>query len=134
MHRFTGKISLKTKPGEFQDITSLIDKLVKESKIKAGICHIFLTSTTSAIFVNECEDSLFEDIKRDIKRFFPPTSNYHHPVNAYSHLASMFMGISATLPIVESELYLGTWQRVLFIEWDVKPRNREILVQILGEK
>jgi len=120
---------------EVVEITEKIEKEVEKSKIKNGICHIFLPHATAAILLEENESGLVKDIENKIKELFPPDAGYLHDRiddNAYSHLASGFIGQSRSFPVRNGEIVRGTWQEVLLIELD-GPRERRIFITIIGE-
>ena len=115
------------------DITDKIENIVENSGIKKGICQIFAPHATASIILQENEQGLKKDIIKTIKKLFYG-KNYEHDIiddNAASHLASGFLGQSKILPIENSKLIRGTWQRILFIELD-GPRNyREVIVNLI---
>ena len=120
---------------QVMDITHQIEKIVKESGVKKGICHIFLPHATASIILEEAEPGLMKDIERMIEEKFPRGAGYEHDRiddNANSHLASGFIGQSRTYPVENGEILRGTWQRPLLVELD-GPRTRRVVVTILGE-
>jgi secondary thiamine-phosphate synthase enzyme len=112
------------------DITDEVEKIVKESKIENGICVVFCPGSTGAIMLNEYDYSLMEDFKSSMKKLIPKAS-YNHPVNAHSHLRAMLIGPEKIIPIKNGKLQLGTWQQIIFIEFDTRARERKILVKIV---
>ncbi|MDI6807087.1 MAG: secondary thiamine-phosphate synthase enzyme YjbQ [Candidatus Aenigmarchaeota archaeon] len=117
------------------DITEKVEKIVKNSKVKNGICLVFLPHATAAIILEESESGLMSDIEEMIKRRFPKGAGYEHDRiddNADAHLASGFIGQSRIYPVKDYELVRGTWQRALLIELD-GPRYRRVFVNVLGE-
>lgn len=138
VHRDT--IRLETSPGpEAHDITPAIAKVVRRSAIQEGLACVFTPSSTSAIVTNEFEPGLMEeDIPQALERLFPEAMDYGHERrwhdgNGHSHVRATFLGPSLTVPVVGGALALGTWQQIVFLELDNKPRRREILVQIVGD-
>ena len=125
------KITLKTKPSEFYDITDEIQDIVEKSKIKNGICHIFCPGSTGAILLNENDPSLLVDIDKTLERIASSRFLYQHSDNAYSHIHASLIGSEKTIPIENGKLLLGTWQSILFRECDNKPRERKILISVL---
>ena len=117
----------------FVDITERVRKIVLDSQVKNGIAHVFAPHATGIIVLTEHDGNLLEDIKGILEKLTPKRAHYRHPSNAHSHLRSMLLPPDRTLPIVDGRLALGTWQSVLFVETDVYPRQRTIIVQILGE-
>ncbi|MEM7826848.1 MAG: secondary thiamine-phosphate synthase enzyme YjbQ [Candidatus Aenigmatarchaeota archaeon] len=125
-------LEIETKKGiHIEDITPKITAIVKKSEISEGMCNIFLQSTTSGLFVNEFDMMLFEDIKKFFKDIVDEKKIYHHPSNASSHLRAMLLKPEISIPVHEGELMLGTWQRILLIEFDVVPRKRNLIVTII---
>jgi secondary thiamine-phosphate synthase enzyme len=145
MH-FTREISLDSaEKTDFIDVTGQVRKAVLDSKVRTGIINIFTQHTTTAIRINENEKGLLRDTKRFLEDKCPPGGCYHHddieerpdvpsdePINAHSHLKSIIMGASETIPIFEGEPKLGQWQSVFFVDRD-GPRKRKMLLHIIGE-
>jgi len=129
------KLDVKTPEREILlDITGKIKNLVKESKILEGTCCIFVPHTTAGITINENADpSVKKDIIQHLKKLIPKNANFSHMEgNSDAHVKSTLTGPSLTLLIHESKLILGTWQGIMFAEYD-GPRNRKVYVQIQGE-
>ncbi len=135
-----------TEKTDFIDITEDIKGFVRESGIAEGILNIYTTHTTTAIRINENEQGLISDAKSWLEKNAPGLGNYSHddmdrrkdvpvdePVNGHSHLKSLIMGASETIPVIGSRLTLGTWQRVFFVDLD-GPRKRRMIMHILGRK
>jgi secondary thiamine-phosphate synthase enzyme len=127
-------LKLSTK-GEisFVDISHMVQNVVAKSGIKNGIAHVFAPHATGVIVLTEYEPSLVEDIRNMLEQLVPKRRGYAHPSNAHSHLRSMLFSPEKTLPVIDGQLTLGTWQSLVFIETDVYPRQRTIVVQVLGE-
>jgi secondary thiamine-phosphate synthase enzyme len=135
-----GTISLETRGGiEAVDVTSRVKAIVSAAGIRDGLACIFTPSSTSAIVTNEFEPGLMEeDIPKALERLFPEGIGYGHERrwhdgNGHSHVRATFLGPCLTLPIIAGEAVLGTWQQIVFVELDNKPRRREVIVQIVGE-
>ena len=106
-----------------------------ESKIANGIVNIYSKHSTSAIVVNEDETGLLEDFKNILTNIVPENNSYNHDNidnNADSHLRSLFLGPSETIPFCDKRLSLGTWQSIFFIELDGS-RKRTVEVTVIGE-
>jgi secondary thiamine-phosphate synthase enzyme len=118
---------------ELIDITDSVNSLIVKSKIGDGITLIFTKHTTTALVVNEYEPGLVSDIETLLDRLIPKLDYKHDRIddNADSHLRSILLQSSLALPVKNSRLDLGTWQRVLFIELD-GPRDRKVTVKTLG--
>jgi len=133
-------LHLSTRKGPHAiDITGEVTQAVAASKVRTGIACIFTPSSTSAILTNEFEPGLMmEDIPAALERLFPEGLDYRHERrwgdgNGHSHVRASFLGPSLTVPIVDGRMALGTWQQVVFLELDNKPRQREVLVQVVGD-
>jgi secondary thiamine-phosphate synthase enzyme len=129
---FSVKTSKRT---QIIDITEEVEEIVRKSKIKNGICLVFLPHATAAIIAEENESGLIADIEKFIKEKFPKGAGYLHDRiddNADAHLASGFIGQSRIFPVKNGELVRGSWQRPMLIELD-GPRNRDVFVTVLGE-
>ncbi|MCB9747191.1 MAG: YjbQ family protein [Candidatus Omnitrophica bacterium] len=119
------------------DITERIEKALKNGKFSNGIVNVSVIGSTGAITTCEFEPGLVQDIKEIFDRLIP-AGNYHHDQawgdgNGHSHLRSSLVGPSLTIPFANNKLILGTWQQVIFIDFDNRPRQREIVLQFLGE-
>jgi len=140
-------IEIKTK--EQSDIVNLTDEIksfVKESNIKNGLINIQSLHTTAAIFVQENEPLLLKDIKKYLERIVPQSINYSHDDfgqrtvnvcgdecrNGHSHCKAISLPTTVTLNLIDGEVQLGKWQKILFIELD-RARERKVQVQIIGE-
>lgn len=135
----TKRISFNTKhEGDIVDITPHVQKAVRKSKIENGIACVFVPGATGAITTIEYEPGLLEDLPAALDRLFPKDIIYQHQLrwhdgNGHSHVRASFLGPSLTVPFSDSELILGTWQQIVFLELDNSSRRREIIVQIVGE-
>ncbi len=140
MAAFRETVRIDTKPGvQAIDITGRVESIVAKSGVRDGLACVFTPSSTSAIVTNEFEPGLMEDdIPLALDRLFPERIEYGHERrwhdgNGHSHVRATFLGPSLTVPVVDGRAALGTWQQVVFLELDNKPRHREILVQVVGE-
>lgn len=121
------------------DITEIVNKNVKKSNIKNGLVNIFVPGSTGAITTIEYEPGLCEnDLPEALNRIAPKNARYIHHLrwgddNGHSHVRASIIGPSLTVPIKNGELVLGTWQQIIFIELDTRPRNRRIALTIIGE-
>ncbi len=120
---------------EFVDITNQIQRVVSESRIQNGLCHIFVPHTTAAITINENADpSVRHDIVKELNKIIPFQDNYHHMEgNSAAHIKSSLLGVSLHVIVENSRLLLGTWQGIYFCEFD-GPRNRTVWVKILADR
>lgn len=126
--------SLSTK-GEidFVDLTDKVQEVVSKSGVKNGVAHVFAPHATGIIILTENDFSLLNDIRAFLEEIVPKKRGYHHPSNAHSHLRSMLLPPDKTLPVIDSQVEFGTWQSLLFVETDVYPRKRNIIIQVIGE-
>lgn len=136
---YQDSIRVQTKVGpSFKDITEEVKNIVKKSGIRNGIVSIFLSSTTAGLFINENESGLKADLEILLQEMIPKERRWNHNAafgegNAHSHLRSIFVGNSVTLPVREGNLALGTWQSILLFELDIRERERNIIVTVIGE-
>ena len=117
---------------ELIDITHLIEKVVSESKIRSGLCTVYVPHTTAAVTINENADpSVKRDITAELNKVIPFDDNYSHlEGNAAAHIKSSIVGASETLLVERGSLVLGTWQGVCFCEFD-GPRSRKVIVKLI---
>ena len=128
----------RTSETDIVDITPQVEKIVETSKIKNGIVTIFNAGSTGGIITLEYEPGLVKDIPDFLERIIPKSLNYYHEQmwhdgNGHSHVRASIIGPSLTVPIREGHLVHGTWQQIAFIELDVKPRTRDLIVTLIGE-
>jgi len=135
----TFSISLNTSgDSEVHDITNAIADAVSKSGLKAGTVTVFCPSSTSALTTIEYESGAVSDLKRLFDEIIPQNREYAHNArwhdgNGHSHVRASLLGPSLTIPFVESQLTLGTWQQVIYVDFDNKPRRRELVLQMIGE-
>jgi len=135
----TFSISLNTSgDSEVHDITDAIADAVSKSGLKAGTVTVFCPSSTSALTTIEYESGAVSDLKRLFNEIVPQNREYAHNArwhdgNGHSHIRASLLGPSLTIPFVESQLTLGTWQQVIYVDFDNKPRRRELVLQMIGE-
>jgi len=133
--KVVNKIYKFTTRGEidFVDLSDEVQKEIADSEIRNGIVHVFSPHATGILVLTENDDALLEDIKVFLEELAPKHKQYQHPSNAHSHLRSMVLPPDKTLPIVNGGIEFGTWQSLLFVETDVYPRERTLIIQIMGE-
>jgi secondary thiamine-phosphate synthase enzyme len=120
------------------DITSQVAKNVEKSGINSGIVTLFIVGSTAGITTIEYEPNLLSDFKNMWDRVIPQNIPYEHNKtwgdgNGHSHVRASTLGASLTIPFVDKKLTLGTWQQIVFVDFDNRPRSRKIAIQILGE-
>ncbi len=123
---------------DITDITEQTSKAVKESKIENGIVTVFVTGSTAAITTIEYESGLQEDFPKMLSRIAPKDIKYAHDNtwhdgNGHSHVRASLIGPSLTIPFIEGHLMLGIWQQIVLLEMDTRPRERKVILQIIGE-
>jgi secondary thiamine-phosphate synthase enzyme len=132
---FNTKVHFATKgETDFIDLTDQIQSAVAKSGVKNGIVHVFAPHATGVIILTEKEDRLLQDIRRFLEVTIPRDRDYAHPSNAHSHLRSMLLPPDKTLPVVDGLVEFGTWQSLVFVETDVYPRRRTVIIQVMGEQ
>ena len=119
---------------EIKDITKEVARLVAQSGVENGLCHLYVPHTTAGILVNESDDpDVARDIGNTLDRLVPRNAGYkHYEGNADSHIKSSLVGVSETVPVEGGKLGLGRWQGIFFCEFD-GPRRREVKVRIVGD-
>jgi secondary thiamine-phosphate synthase enzyme len=135
----TETISFRTEGfGHLVDITAMTEERVRQSGMTQGIAVVFVPGSTGAVLTMEFEDGLVHDFGRLMERLAPQNAPYEHDRrwgdgNGFSHIRAALMGASAVVPVVGGRLALGTWQQLLFVDFDNRKRQRTVLVQLLGE-
>ncbi len=123
---------------EMHDLTADVARIVKESKVRCGVAHIFNVGSTAALGTIEFEPGLEGDLPAMLDRLIPPSRDYGHERawhdgNGHSHLQATLLGPSLTVPVQDGALVLGTWQQVFHLECDVRARQRSVVVTVSGE-
>ncbi len=124
--------------GDMHDLTAEVAEVVAASGITTGTTQVFAVGSTAAISVVEFEPGLVRDVPEQLDRLLPPSREYGHEQawhdgNGHSHLQATLMGPSLSVPVCEGQLVLGTWQQIFHLECDVRPRQRTVVVTVLGE-
>ncbi len=136
---FQESLTLKTRGhGDMHDLTGQVQELVPRSRIKSGFAQVFVIGSTAAVGTIEFEPGLERDFPEILDRLIPPSRNYGHELawhdgNGHSHLQATLLGPSLSVPVSASKLVLGTWQQIILLECDVRPRDRTIQVTVMGE-
>ena len=120
------------------DITERVANCVNASKLSSGIVTIFIPGATGGITTIEYEPGLIKDLKEAFERLISEKIEYAHNLrhkdyNGHSHIRASFLGPSLTVPFIEGALQLGVWQKIVFIDFDNRPRKRSLIIQIIGE-
>ena len=135
----TKKISERTSGFcDIIDITAKVRGEIEQEKIERGLVTLFVSGSTAALTTVEFEPGLVDDLKELVEKLIPSNRRYHHDDrwgddNGFSHLRASLFGPSLTIPIEHGRPQLGTWQQVVLLDFDNRPRTREILVQLIGE-
>jgi secondary thiamine-phosphate synthase enzyme len=120
------------------DITASVGQAVNESRIKEGIVNVSVIGSTASVSTVEYEPALIGDVKDQLEKLIPRTLATRHSAtwgddNGFSHIRATLMGPSTTLPVTEGRVVLGTWQQIVVIDHDNRPRKRRIRIQVVGE-
>jgi secondary thiamine-phosphate synthase enzyme len=123
---------------DIQDITDAVAQGVQKSGLQAGIVTIFCPSSTSALTTIEFEPGCLRDLRRLFDEIIDPKRNYAHDAawgdgNGHSHLRAALLKPSLTVPFVAGQMTLGTWQQIIYVDFDNRPRRRTLVVQVMGE-
>jgi secondary thiamine-phosphate synthase enzyme len=135
----TASLTLSTRGhADIQDITAPLIACLGESGLQNGILTVFCPSSTSAVTTIEYEPGVVSDLKRLFDEIVPVNRTYAHDAawgdgNGHSHVRAALQKASLTVPFVSGNLTLGTWQQIIYIDFDNRPRRRELVVQIIGE-
>ena len=125
-------------PGDIIDVTAEVQRAVKKSGLKDGTVTVFAPGSTTGITTIEYEPGLLKDVPELMEKLVPSNRAYQHDEtwhdgNGFSHLRSALVGSDMTVPFVGGKLTLGTWQQIVFLEFDNRARNRHVILQMMGE-
>jgi secondary thiamine-phosphate synthase enzyme len=135
----TSSISLGTRGNaDVHDITDQVAKSILQSGLTDGIVTIFCASSTSALTTIEYESGAVSDLRRLFDEIIPQNREYAHNErwhdgNGHSHVRAALLGPSLTIPFVDGQLTLGTWQQIIYVDFDNHPRQRRLILQLVGE-
>ncbi|MFH1957362.1 MAG: secondary thiamine-phosphate synthase enzyme YjbQ [bacterium] len=120
------------------DITGRLQEIVRASSASNGLVNVFVPGATGAVTAIECESGLLDDFKDFLERIAPAGADYKHNLshadrNGHSHVRASLLGPSLCLPVRNGELVLGVWQQVVFIELDNRPRQRAVMITVIGD-
>ncbi|MEM8557876.1 MAG: secondary thiamine-phosphate synthase enzyme YjbQ [Bacteroidota bacterium] len=123
--------------GHMQDLTEAVAAVVARSSVATGVVHVFNVGSTAAVVTIEFEPGLEQDLPAILDRLMPPGRHYGHEQawgdgNAHSHLQATTLGPALSAPVADGQPVLGTWQQIVHLECDVRPRRREVVVTVLG--
>ena len=132
-------ITLRSTAGtDIFDITETVKKEIGSSGIREGAVTLFIPGSTAALTTIEYESGVVNDLRKAVERIAPSDIYYEHDKrwgdgNGYAHVRAAFLGPSLHIPIIRGNMTLGTWQQIVVLDFDNRPRNRRIIVQIIGE-
>jgi secondary thiamine-phosphate synthase enzyme len=135
----TGSLNLNTKGNtDIFDITNDVAHLVQQSGLRSGTVTVFCPSSTSGVTTVEFEPGAVADLKRMFEELVPSKRDYAHNAtwhdgNGFSHMRAALLGASLTVPFVEKTLTLGTWQQIVYLDFDNGPRRRKLVIQMIGD-
>lgn len=123
--------------GHTVDITAQLQRAIGESGVQQGVATLFVVGSTAALTTMEFEPGLVSDLQRAFEQIAPADAPYAHEArwgddNGHAHVRASLLGPSMSVPIVEGQATLGTWQQVVLIDFDTRPRQRRVVVQIMG--
>ncbi len=136
---FGDYITVKTKGfSDIQDVTNMVQGIIVRSNIQEGLVNVFAVGSTASVTTIEFEPALVEDVREQLENFAPHTMHSRHSQtwgddNGFSHIRATFMGPGLIIPVSRGSLVLGTWQQIVVIDHDNRPRSRKIFVQVMGE-
>ncbi len=139
MQIITDKLKVSTKGHtDIIDITKKIAEAVSKHKLKEGNLTVFVAGSTAGITTVEYEPGLIKDLPEAFERIAPTGKQYHHDAtwgdnNGYAHIRASLLGSSLTIPFCDGNLLLGTWQQVVLIDFDNRPRERTVVLQLVGK-
>jgi secondary thiamine-phosphate synthase enzyme len=124
--------------GDVLDITADVSREVRAAGVHDGIVVLFVPSSTSALTTLEFEPGAVHDLRQAFERLAPTDADYRHNLkwgdgNGHAHVRHALLGPSLTIPLVEGAMTLGTWQQIVLLDFDNRPRSRHVVVQVLGE-
>ncbi|HHE41237.1 MAG TPA: YjbQ family protein [Dehalococcoidia bacterium] len=139
MTSYAAELVVQTKgDGDMVDLTAQVNNHVGSSGIRSGLVTVFVVGSTAGVTTIEYEAGLVSDLNRTMEKLAPSGVAYEHDRrwgdgNGHSHVRASVLGPSLTVPLVNGRLVLGTWQQVVLVDFDTRPRTRRIVVQVLGE-
>ena len=135
----TRTLSLKSRgDADIHDITDQVADAIQASKVQNGTVTVFCPSSTSGVTTIENESGALSDLRRLFDEIIPQNREYAHNArwgdgNGHAHVRAALLGSSLTIPFAKGRLMLGTWQQIIYVDFDNRPRSRELVVQIVGE-
>ena len=140
MKLVTRKLRFSTQGNsEIINLTNTVEKYLKDTNLNSGLANLFIPGATGGLTTLEYELGLIDDFRQAFQRIAPEKAEYSHNVthkdrNAHSHIRASLIGPSLSIPFENATLQLGKWQQIVFIDFDNRPRKREVILQIIGER
>ncbi|MER3416863.1 MAG: secondary thiamine-phosphate synthase enzyme [Gemmataceae bacterium] len=124
--------------GDMHDLTERVAEAIQRAGVRIGVAHVFVVGSTAAVGIIEFEPGLRRDLPQLLHRLIPPSREYHHEQtwhdgNGHSHLQATLLGQSLSVPISDGSPRLGTWQQIFVMECDIRARQRQVVITVLGE-
>ncbi|MBC7363879.1 MAG: YjbQ family protein [Candidatus Aminicenantes bacterium] len=123
---------------DLKDLTEILHEKLKNSGLRQGVLTVFVQGSTAGVTTIEYEPGLVKDLAELMEKLIPSSRSYHHDerwgdANGFSHLRASLLGPSLVIPFSDSKLRLGIWQQVVLVDFDNRPRQRQVFLQFLGE-
>ena len=140
MKLVTTKIRFSTEGNsEIINLTNTVKEHLEGTNLNSGLANLFIPGATGGLTTMEYEPGLIDDLRQTFQRIAPEETKYLHNLthkdrNAHSHIRASLIGPSLTIPFENTTLQLGKWQQIVFIDFDNRPRKREVILQIIGER
>jgi secondary thiamine-phosphate synthase enzyme len=134
----TGQLRFSTEgDGDVIDLTEGVQSVLDSAGVESGIVSIFVPGSTAAVTAMEYEPGGVHDLRAALERLVPAEGNYEHnrlnnDTNSHAHIRAAIVGPSETVPVRDGRLELGTWQQLVLVDFDDRPRQRSVLVQVIG--
>jgi secondary thiamine-phosphate synthase enzyme len=133
------ELALSTKGfSDIHDLTDRVQQVIARSRVWKGLANVFVIGSTASVSTMEFEPALSEDVRDELEKLTPASMHTRHADtwgddNGFSHIRATLMGPGITVPVVDGSLVLGTWQQIILIDHDNRPRTRKVYVQVIGE-
>jgi secondary thiamine-phosphate synthase enzyme len=123
---------------DVHNLTDQVERILHNSGINNGLVTVFVPGSTAGVTTIEFESGAVTDLKKAVNRLIPSTIHYDHDArwgdgNGYAHVRAAFLGPSLSIPIANGTMQLGTWQQVILVDFDNRPRERTVIVHVIGE-
>jgi secondary thiamine-phosphate synthase enzyme len=139
MVTFSSRIQVETQGhNDVHDLTPGAEGAVQHSGIEEGVLLVFVPGSTAGVTTIEFESGAVDDLRKALERLVPEGLHYAHDArwgdgNGFSHVRAALLGPSLSIPIAKGQLLLGTWQQIILVDFDNRPRSREIIITVMGE-